>query len=90
MIVLCCLTIHHGNFVLFAGDNFFSYVMYRVRGCRVQRDKELKKRKMEAVKQAKHDREQEIIEWEKNLMKEPNMTQMKAMWEVCIHIFQFG
>lgn len=41
---------------------------------------------MEAMRQAKHDREQEIIEWEKDLMKEPKMTHMRAMWEVCIKI----
>lgn len=64
------------------GDNFFSYVMYRVRGCRVQRDKELKKRKMEAMRQAKRDREQEVIDWEKMLMKEPHETHMRAMWEL--------
>lgn len=69
-------------FYCLSGDNFFSYVMYRVRGCRVQRDKELKKRKMEAMRQAKRDRELEVIEWEKMLMKEPRGAQMRAMWEV--------
>lgn len=70
------------SYFCFSGDNFFSYVMYRVRGCRVQRDKELKKRKMEAMRQAKRDREQEVIDWEKMLMKEPHETHMRAMWEV--------
>ena len=68
--------------------------MYRVRGCRVQRDKELKKRKMEAMRQAKRDREQEVIEWEKMLMKQQNGSQMRAMWEVCPcylgHWVEFG
>lgn len=56
----------------------------------MQRDKELKKRKMEAMRQAKLDREQEIIDWEKNLMEEPNMTQMRAMWEVGVLFFSSG
>ncbi|KAG7177152.1 hypothetical protein Hamer_G000396, partial [Homarus americanus] len=64
------------------GDNFFSYVLYRVRGCRVQREKDLKKRRMEAMRQAKRDREQEVVEWEKDLMKEPIYTHMRAMWEL--------
>ncbi|KAK3855736.1 hypothetical protein Pcinc_037881 [Petrolisthes cinctipes] len=64
------------------GDNFFSYVLHRVRGCRVQREKELKKRRMEAMRQAKRDREQEVIEWEKNLLKEPIGSQMRGMWEL--------
>lgn len=66
----------------YPGDNFFSYVMYRVRGCRVQREKELKRRRMEAMRQAKRDRELEVIEWEKDLMREPVHSHMRAMWEV--------
>lgn len=56
--------------------------MHRVRGCRVQREKELKRRKMEAMRQAKRDRELEVIQWEKDLLKEPLHSQMRAMWEV--------
>lgn len=37
---------------------------------------------MEAMRQAKRDRELEVIEWEKMLMKEPSGEQMRAMWEV--------
>ncbi|KAK7066542.1 hypothetical protein SK128_019295, partial [Halocaridina rubra] len=64
------------------GDNFFSYVLYRVRGCRLNRDKEIKRRRMEAMRQAKRDREQEVIHWEEDLLKEPIHTHMKAMWEL--------
>lgn len=64
------------------GDNFFSYVLYRVRGCRHNRDKEMKRRRMEALRQAKKDREQEVIVWEEKLLEEPVHTQLRAMWEL--------
>ncbi|XP_068200989.1 uncharacterized bromodomain-containing protein 10-like isoform X2 [Palaemon carinicauda] len=64
------------------GDNFFSYVLYRVRGCRHNRDKEMKKRRMEALRQAKKDREQEVVVWEEKLLEEPVHTHMRAMWEL--------
>ena len=64
------------------GDNFFSRLLHRVKGCRAARDKDLKRRRMEAVKQAKLDKELEVVRWDDELLTNPLCSHMHAMWEL--------
>ncbi|KAF2347131.1 Bromodomain [Trinorchestia longiramus] len=65
-----------------AGDNFFSHVLHRVKGCRAAREKELKKRRQEALRQAKHSKELEVVCWDEQLMAQNNGALLTTMWEL--------
>ena len=56
--------------------------MFRARGRKAQREKELKRRRVENIRQAKLNKELEVIQWEKDLLAEPLNSHMKSMWEV--------
>ncbi|KAF2343447.1 hypothetical protein FHG87_025797, partial [Trinorchestia longiramus] len=64
------------------GDNFFSHVLHRVKGCRAAREKELKKRRQEALRQAKHSKELEVVCWDEQLMAQNNGALLTTMWEL--------
>ncbi|CAL4062753.1 unnamed protein product, partial [Meganyctiphanes norvegica] len=65
-----------------AGDNYFSHVMYRVRAFRLNREKELKLKRLNAMRDARRAKDREAYTWEDKLLIEPNLTHMKAMWEI--------
>merc|ERR1719259_704858 len=64
------------------GSNFFSHILYRVRGCRAARERESKKRRSEAGKQARLDKEMEVVRWDENMLSEKENSGIKHMWEL--------
>ncbi|RXG56253.1 hypothetical protein Avbf_04870 [Armadillidium vulgare] len=76
----CCIT--------FAGERYFSYLLYKERGCKQAREKELKKKRLDHMRQAKILKENEILQWDSNLMEGPLGGPFRHMWEL-VQINQF-